>query len=70
MDRVAQFSREVRVDGGGAHAAVAEIFLNELKCHAGFEEVGGIAVAQCVDVSPLVDAGLPDRASERPSTCW
>ena len=62
MDGVAQFPREVRVDRGGAHAAVAEIFLNELQCYAGFEEVRGVAVAQRVDVSTLVDAGLPNGA--------
>lgn len=66
MDRfergLAEFARQVRVDGGRARTFVPEILLDELKSDARFQEVGGVAVAKRVHVGSLVDAGMLDCA--------
>lgn len=68
MDRfergLAEFARQVRVDGGRARTFVPEILLDELKSDARFQEVGGVAVAKRVHVGSLVDAGMLDCAHE------
>ena len=43
---------------------MAEGLLDEREGHPGFEQVGGVAVAQRMDVGALVDAALFDRAHE------
>ena len=48
--------RQVQVARGGADVAVAEPLLQAVQVHAGFEQVGGIAVAQGVDAAVLGDA--------------
>jgi len=56
---------EVSVDGGGLRAGVAQVFLDQSEIDAGFEQVGGVTVAERVDVGALVDAARLDRSHER-----
>ncbi len=58
-DAAPAFVEDVGVDHGGGHVAVAEQFLHGADVIAGFEQVGGEAVAQRVRVRRLVDPGAP-----------
>jgi hypothetical protein len=46
------------VDPGGAGAAVAEIFLDQAQVDPGLQQVGGVGMAQGVDMGALKDATL------------
>lgn len=61
---VAQFPGEVGVEGGGLGARMPEVFLDEPEIDAGFQKMGGVAVAERVDVGPLVNAAWLDGAHE------
>lgn len=48
----------MEVAHGGADVAVAEPLLQVVQVDPGFEQVGGVAVAQGVDTAALGDAGV------------
>ena len=56
---------EVRVERGGLRARVAQVGLNQAEVDARFEQMGGVRVAQRVDVGALGHAGPEHRAMER-----
>jgi hypothetical protein len=47
---------QVRVDDGGCRAFVSEVDLDLAEVLALFEQMGGVGVAQCVDVGVFLDA--------------
>jgi hypothetical protein len=50
---------QVEIEHGGFEAGVAQVALNDAQIDAGFEEVGGVRMAQGVDRHALfVDPGL------------
>lgn len=57
---VEAFGGDVSVDFGGARGFVAEEGLDVAEVGAGFEEVGGEAVAEGVDRDAFLDAGFFD----------
>lgn len=57
--------RQMRVDLGGAGAAVTEGLLDNPKVDAGFQQVCRIGVTQRVDVSFLDDAAALERSPKR-----
>ncbi len=61
---IAQFAREVRVEGRRPRALVPEILLDELQRDPRFQQVRSVAVTQRVYVRSLVDPSLLDRAHE------
>jgi len=55
---VANLPGEVGVDGSSAGAGVAEVLLDQSQVDTILEQMGGVGVAQGVDVGALVDAAL------------
>src|SRR5712692_3436946 len=68
VERVGQGSphlaRQMGVDLGGAGAAVTEVLLDEAQVDAGLEQVGGVGMAQSVNVRPFDDSTVLQRAPE------
>ena len=55
--------RQMRVDLGGAGAAVAQVLLDDPQV-PGLQQVGGVRMAQGVDMGALVDATLLQGPAE------
>ena len=52
------------VDLGSAGAAVPQVLLDDPQVDAGLEQMGGVGMAQSVDMGALDDAGALQRQSE------
>ena len=61
---IAEFAGEMGVDRGGPGTGVAEVVRDQAEVDAGFEEMGGVAVAERVHVGALAHAALLDGAAE------
>jgi hypothetical protein len=66
---VANLPRQMRVQLCTASTAMAEILLNDPEVHASFQQVCGIGVPQCVNVSGLSNASCFQSLSECALQC-
>ena len=69
VERIGQggphLARQMGIELCSARAAVPQVFLDDPQVDAGFQQVGGVGMAQSVNVRTFDDAAALQRRSER-----